>query len=87
VPKSRKRRDKHTGKPVSYKLPYNHPDTLIRQDMLNERAKNRQWRLDPTAGRKPPPWIYIYDEDKSDDAPRTRTERRFAKTIFRDGGS
>lgn len=42
-----------------------------------ERARQREWALDQSAGRKPPEH-FVYPEDRPDDnSPLTRTEKRF----------
>lgn len=76
---SRKR--KRGGKPVRYN-PGKTPDVIAeRRENLNEQALQRQWRLDPSAGRKIPE-AYDYVEDRpEDDSPLSRTERRFLTVI------
>jgi hypothetical protein len=42
-----------------------------------ERARQRQWHLDNTAGRKIPEHYDYVILDADDDSPMSRTERRF----------
>jgi hypothetical protein len=80
MPKSRKRTNKRTGKPVRYS-PQRQGETraeYFRQlaEMKGEAARQREWKLDATAGRNIPEY-FDYVEYRDDDSPKSRTEIRY----------